>query len=189
MNQEEKTSKFKWILYVIVVPAIFAITIFVIFLSVSGVDVAEKAKEASENIPVIKNIWNDKGVQTSSINNDMEKQWQSKFKEQEDYIKILNSDLQKKEKEVSDLKSDVVLLKKQAEEADTAVKDEKNVQLKKLYESMSAKDAAAVLTEMNNTDILQILTLLQPETQAEILSKLEPKRAAELTELIASDSL
>ncbi|WNB90401.1 MotE family protein [Bacillus sp. NEB1478] len=189
MNQEERTSTFKWILYVIIVPAIFAITIFVIFLSFTGVDVAEKAKDTGKKIPFIKNIWGENAVSTASNSQDVEKQWQSKFKEQEDYIKILNSDLQKKEKEVSDLKSDVALLEKQTEEVETTVKDEKNVQLKKLYESMSAKDASAVLSEMNNADILQILSLLKPETQAEILSKLEPKRAAEITELIASDSL
>jgi flagellar motility protein MotE (MotC chaperone) len=118
-----------------------------------------------------------------------EKHWQSKFDEQEDYIKILNGDLQKKEKEVSDLKNDIALLKKQVEDAETANTDTKNNELKKLYEAMSAKDAAAVLTEMKDEDVLHILSLLQPDAQAGILSKLDPKRAAGLTEQMANESL
>jgi flagellar motility protein MotE (MotC chaperone) len=188
MKQNEKSSKIVWFLLVIAVPAIFAVTVFGIVLSFMGVNVIEEAKNTGKKIPIVKNVLNDEAPAVA-VSQSTEKQWKAKFDEQEDYIKILSADLQKKEKEVSTLKSDIALLEKQVEDAETSVKADENEQLKKLYEAMSAKDAAAVMTEMNNNEVLGILTLLQAETQAAILSKLDAKRAAELTVLMASNSL
>jgi flagellar motility protein MotE (MotC chaperone) len=188
MKQNEKSSKIVWFLLVIAVPAIFAVTVFGIVLSFMGVNVIEEAKNTGKKIPIVKNVLNDEAPAVA-VSQSTEKQWKAKFDEQEDYIKILSADLQKKEKEVSALKSDIALLEKQVEDAETSVKADENEQLKKLYEAMSAKDAAAVMTEMNNNEVLGILTLLQAETQAAILAKLDAKRAAELTVLMASNSL
>ncbi|MGM0803391.1 MAG: MotE family protein [Bacillota bacterium] len=188
MKQNEKSSRVVWLLLVVFVPFVFALTVFGIVLSFMGVNVWEEAKNTGKNIPIIKNVFTEK-TEVAVTSNVQEKQWKSKFKEQEDYIKVLSADLQKKEKEVTDLKSNIALLEKQVEDAETTVKDEENEQLKKLYESMSAKDAAAVMTEMNNNQIMSILMLLQSETQAEILSKLDVKRAAELTVLMANKTL
>lgn len=189
MKQNEKSSKFVWFLLVIAVPAVFAVTVFGIVLSFMGVNVIEEAKNTGKKIPIVKNVFNDEAAPAVSISQNTEKQWKGKFEEQEEYIKILSADLQKKEKEVTALKSDIALLEKQVEDAETSVKADENEQLKKLYEAMSAKDAAAVMTEMNNNEVLGILTLLQAETQAAILAKLDAKRAAELTVLMASNSL
>jgi flagellar motility protein MotE (MotC chaperone) len=188
MKQNEKSSKIVWFLLVIAVPAIFAVTVFGIVLSFMGVNVIEEAKNTGKKIPIVKNVLNDEAPAVA-VSQSTEKQWKAKFDEQEDYIKILSADLQKKEKEVTALKSDIALLEKQVEDAETSVKADENEQLKRLYEAMSAKDAAAVMTEMNNNEALGILTLLQAETQAAILAKLDAKRAAELTVLMASNSL
>jgi flagellar motility protein MotE (MotC chaperone) len=189
MKQNEKSSKFVWFLLVIAVPAVFAVTVFGIVLSFMGVNVMEEAKNTGKKIPIIKNVFTEETTTVTSSNENTEMQWKAKFDEQEDYIKILTADLQKKEKEVTTLKSDIALLEKQVEDAETSVKADENEQLKKLYEAMSAKDAAAVMTEMNNNEVLGILTLLQAETQAAILAKLDAKRAAELTILMTNNSL
>ncbi|MCM3732166.1 hypothetical protein M3196_10905 [Fictibacillus nanhaiensis] len=189
MKQNEKSSKFVWFLLVIAVPAVFAVTVFGIVLSFMGVNVMEEAKNTGKKIPIIKNVFTEETTTVTSSNENTEMQWKAKFDEQEDYIKILTADLQKKEKEVTTLKSDIALLEKQVEDAETSVKADENEQLKKLYEAMPAKDAAAVMTEMNNNDVLRILTLLQEETQAAILAKLDAKRAAELTVLMTNNSL
>jgi flagellar motility protein MotE (MotC chaperone) len=188
MKQNEKSSKFVWFLLVIAVPAVFAVTVFGIVLSFMGVNVIEEAKNTGKKIPIVKNVFNEEDP-AAAVNQNTENRWKGKFEEQEEYIKILSADLQKKEKEVTSLKSDIALLEKQVEDAETSVKADENDQLKKLYEAMSAKDAAAVMTEMNNNEVLGILTLLQAETQAAILAKLDAKKAAELTVLMASNSL
>jgi flagellar motility protein MotE (MotC chaperone) len=188
MKQNEKSSRLVWFLLVIAVPAVFAVTVFGIVLSFMGVNVIEEAKNAGKKIPIVKNVFTEEEPAIAE-NPNSENQWKAKFDEQEDYIKILSADLQKKEKEVTTLKSDIALLEKQVEDAETTVKEDENEQLKKLYEAMSAKDAAAVMMEMNNNEVLGILTLLQAETQAAILAKLDAKRAAELTVLMASNSL
>ncbi|MQR96521.1 MotE family protein [Fictibacillus phosphorivorans] len=188
MKQNEKSSKMVWFLLVVFVPFVFALTVFGIVLSFMGVNVWEEAKSTGKNIPIIKNVLSEK-TEVAVTNNVQEKQWKSKFDEQEDYIKVLSADLQKKEKEVTDLKSNIALLEKQVEDAETTVKEEENEQVKKIYEAMSAKDAAAVMSEMNNNQIMGILILLQSETQAAILAKLDAKRAAELTVLMANKTL
>ncbi|MBN3555223.1 MotE family protein [Fictibacillus nanhaiensis] len=188
MKQNEKSSRMVWFLLVIFVPFVFALTVFGIVLSFMGVNVWEEAKNTGKNIPIIKNVFSEK-TDVAVTSNVQDKQWKSKFDEQEDYIKVLSADLQKKEKEVTDLKSNIAVLEKQVEDAETTVKEEENEQVKKIYEAMSAKDAAAVMSEMNNNQIMGILMLLQSETQAEILSKLDAKRAAELTVLMANKTL
>jgi flagellar motility protein MotE (MotC chaperone) len=187
MKQNEESNKFVWFLLVIAVPAVFAVTVFGIVLSFMGVNVIEEAKNTGKKIPIVKNVFKEELPVITAEHT--ENQWKAKFEEQEDYIKMLSADLQKKEKEVTSLKSDVAMLEKQVEDAETSVKADENEQLKKLYEAMSAKDAAAVMTEMNNNEVLGILTLLQAENQAAILAKLDAKRAAELTVLMASNSL
>jgi flagellar motility protein MotE (MotC chaperone) len=189
MKQNENSSKLLWLLLVVVVPAVFAIAIFGILLSFMGVSVVEEAKSIGKNIPVIKMLLYEDAEATAAATNDQEKQWKSKFDEQEDYIKMLSADLQNKEKQVTELKNNIALLEKQVEDAESSVKEEGNQQLKKLYEAMSANDAAAVMTKMNNNQVLGILILLEPETQSEILAKIDAERAAELTVLMANDSL
>jgi flagellar motility protein MotE (MotC chaperone) len=189
MKQNENSSKLLWLLLVVVVPAVFTIAIFGILLSFVGVSVVEEAKSIGKNIPVIKMLLYEDAEATAAATNDQEKQWKSKFDEQEDYIKMLSADLQNKEKQVTELKNNIALLEKQVEDAESSVKEEGNQQLKKLYEAMSANDAAAVMTKMNNNQVLGILILLEPETQSEILAKIDAERAAELTVLMANDSL
>jgi flagellar motility protein MotE (MotC chaperone) len=189
MKQNENSSKLLWLLLVVVVPAVFTIAIFGILLSFMGVSVVEEAKSIGKNIPVIKMLLYEDAEATAAATNDQEKQWKSKFDEQEDYIKMLSADLQNKEKQVTELKNNIALLEKQVEDAESSVKEEGNQQLKKLYEAMSANDAAAVMTKMNNNQVLGILILLEPETQSEILAKIDAERAAELTVLMANDSL
>ncbi|MCM3717157.1 MotE family protein [Fictibacillus phosphorivorans] len=188
MKENEKSSKLVWFLLVIAVPAVFAVTVFGIVLSFMGVNVLEEAKNSGKKIPIVKNVFNDE-TQAASATQNKDKRWQIKFNEQEEYIKIVSADLKKKEKEVTGLKNEIALLEKQMEDAETSVKADEKKQLKKLYEAMSAKDAAAVFSEMNNDEVLGILTLLQTESQAAILAKLDAKRAAELTVLMASNSL
>jgi hypothetical protein len=54
MKQQERSSKIVWFLLVIVVPAVFAVTIFAIILSFMGVNILDEVKSAGKNIPLIK---------------------------------------------------------------------------------------------------------------------------------------
>ena len=50
---------------------------------------------------------------------------------------------------------------------------------------MKAASAAAVLSEMDIKDAVEILSSLKPKTTGAILSKMEAKKASELTILLA----
>ena len=52
-QEEKKYSKIQWFFIVIVIPALFALAVAMVVASVAGINVFEKAKEYSENIPFI----------------------------------------------------------------------------------------------------------------------------------------
>nr|WP_239585872.1 hypothetical protein [Bacillus mesophilus] len=53
---------------------------------------------------------------------------------------------------------------------------------------MSAKNAAAILTELEDQEALTILKTLSTDTLGPILEKMEPAEAARFTELLANES-
>ena len=57
----------------------------------------------------------------------------------------------------------------------------------KTYETISAKKAAPILSQMSETEALQILTNLKSDRLAEIMEKMEPEDAARYTELLTAD--
>ncbi|MFC7372174.1 MotE family protein [Fictibacillus iocasae] len=188
MEQEEKSGRLAWFLMVIVVPLIFALTVFAIVLSMMGFNVKDEAANLGRSLPVLSSFF--EGSEKASIVSkgtlDSEAQYASKqLKEQRSYIKRLEADLQKKEEETSSLKDELVKLKQKNEESSAAAELKKEGSLSALYGEMSAKQAAAVLVLLDSASAADILQSLETEKQADILSKMDPADAAEMTVLLA----
>ena len=78
------------------------------------------------------------------------------------------------------LLNEIEQLKRAQEETQLEFKE-----ILKTYETMSAKKAAAILTEMSESEALRIMSSMKSNTLTAIFEKMEPADAARYTELLA----
>ena len=53
VQQEEKPNRWQWILFVIVIPSLFAAFFLLLIIKVAGIDVAAETKQWTANVPLI----------------------------------------------------------------------------------------------------------------------------------------
>lgn len=192
VQSEKKYSPFQWILFVFIIPLFFAITVVLIVLSVSGINVFEGMKNIGEKIPVVSSFIDSDDKEGKSSEPDYKKRYgelQSELKNQEAYIKLVENKLKEKEDEIQELMLENERLISQLEELELK-NENRNLELKeivKTYESMSSKKAAAILVEMEDEKALQILSNLKANTLAAVLEKMPPEDAAKFTSLLANE--
>ena len=58
----------------------------------------------------------------------------------------------------------------------------------KTYETMSAKSAAPIISNMDTSEAVKILTNIKPESLAAIMEKLPAEEAAKYTELLTNET-
>lgn len=185
MSIEEKGyGKFQWFFFVIFIPSIFAIVLFVIILSILGFNVLEKAKNVGSNIPVISKYINEDEEEEQINIEDLYVQ----IAEQEEQINLLTRQLEQKEEEIKDLTNEATNLGEQLDEREEEViatqKDLKEIA--KTYEAMSTKNAANILSELNRDEALLHLSQIKIDVRAAILAKMEPELAADLMSRLAN---
>lgn len=99
---------------------------------------------------------------------------------EEERLNILRSDI---EREIEAYKK----LKKEAEESVKVIDDksrEKLLKLSKMYEAMSAEEAARKIEKLDDETAVMLLVTLKPKTAGKILAQIESERAASLSKKI-----
>jgi len=189
IQEEKKYSAFQWILFVIIIPLMFAITVVLVVLSVSGINVFEGMKNVGEKIPVISSIFDgDKEV----VDIDYKQKYgelQGEIKNQEAYIQSVENQLAEKDEEIKNLQLEKETLLNQIQELEL-INENRMVEMKeiiKTYETMSAKNAAAIIVEMDDTEAMRILSNMKADALAEVLQKMPPEDAAKYTSLLTSE--
>jgi flagellar motility protein MotE (MotC chaperone) len=186
MSENEKThSKIQWFFLVICIPIIFAIILFSVILSFLGVDVMDKAREYSGNIPVVSSWMTEEEEEIQKID---VQSLEATIEEQQGEIERLQATIIHREEEIKSLKNEQAQVDHQplieeelySEEA-TELKD-----IAKTYESMSTKNAAGIIAQLSTEDALLHLSLVSIEVRAGILSKMDSEVAADLMSRLAS---
>lgn len=187
---EKKFNKFQWFIFTGLIPTLFAILIVLIVLSFAGINVFEKAKEYGEKVPFLSSLIEENKTKT-------EEEWETslielegEIKDREAQIEKLQLELDGRDKEVERGKLEIEQLQLQIEEL-IAIQEENKRAFKdiiKTYETMSAKKAAPIISQMNEQDALKILTTIKSDNLAAILESLEPEKAAKYTELLTNNT-
>ncbi|WP_400247227.1 MotE family protein [Niallia sp. JL1B1071] len=189
---EEKKKSFNFFqrfLMVAVIPSLFAIIVLVLLLMYSGADVAEKGKALLNTIPFLSE---EKKSTDKLLENNKNKMLslQTKLEERDAQIKTLESQLENSENRIQSvnsekekLQSELISLQSAQEETKKAV-----AEIVKTYDTMSPKNAAAILSEMSENEALKILAELKPAKLASILEKMEPSIASKYTERLADNA-
>ncbi|GGE65555.1 hypothetical protein GCM10007140_14630 [Priestia taiwanensis] len=187
----KKNGFFKWLLYMIVTPALFAAVLFAIVFNALGYDVIGTVKEASKNIPFISS--SEEANKKEASNASEASKLETKNQKQEEEIAKLKKDLEQKQ---ADIRSLEVKLNRATSSADVAqnVEEEALAKTKGLvkkvtqsYEEMKPKQAAKIVQELPTEEAVKLLARLKPDVLAAILENIDSKQAATYTSLLTKE--
>lgn len=191
-SPEKKTGIFQVLLLWFIIPLLFAAAVVLIIAKFADVNVFDKAKEWSAQIPLIsKNAEDEEAADGDQLLEDRVVSLQAEIQEKEAQLFSLQEDLDKSEAEKEQLLAEQ---EKLLDEIAALVreKDDTKRSFKEVvstFEKMSAKAAAPVITKMSDAEAIRILTSLKPDTLAPILEKMEPADAAKYTSMMTDSTM
>lgn len=186
-EENKKGSKLLWVLFAFI-PILVIIAAILIVSMVAGVNVFEKAKEVGGNIPVVSKFTGESSAKQIEKYESKIVELEGQVRDRETLISQLETKVENQEEQINELQ----LAKKQTEQSNEeleAMQAENKRAFKDIvrtYETMSAKRAAPILSEMKSEEALQILASIKADALADILEKMEPKEAARFTEMLAT---
>ncbi|MCP1158057.1 MotE family protein [Bacillus infantis] len=187
---EKKYSKFQMFFILVVIPLLFAIAVTLIILTVNGTNVFEAGRELGSKIPVISEMIDKEQSAADKEADQRIVELGAAIEDREAQIERLESQLESKDSEIEENELEKQQLQNQIDEL-LAIQEENKRAFKdivKTYETMSAKNAAPILAQMNDDEALQILSNVKPDTLAGIMEKMLPEDAAKFTELLTNES-
>ncbi|MDT8859024.1 hypothetical protein N0O92_02190 [Alkalihalobacillus sp. MEB130] len=186
MSEKERSySKFQWFFLVICIPVLFAIILFVVILSFLGVDMLDKTKEVAGHVPVLSSLVQEE-VEIEEVDVRL---LDERISEQEAEIIRLQQIIEQREQTIEQLESELIEAGEQlAVESDYQYEAKQDLKdIAKIYESMSSKNAASIISELPAEEALLHLSQVSLDARAGILSKMESEVAADLMSRFANE--
>ncbi len=187
MKKGKSPGFFRKIFLWILIPLMFASALFLIIAKFADVNVFDKVNELTEGLPFVGERQEDKIDIDDIVLEERVVTLQAEIQEKEAQVYQLQQQLETSadEKEAllveqEELLDEIAQLKRQGDDSKQKFKE-----VVLTFESMSAKSAAPVITNMNDAEALQILTNLKPDKLAAILEKMSPEDAAKYTTTMA----
>lgn len=186
-------SKLQWFFFVVIIPFIFALIVYSVVITFMGKSVVDQVKTLGSHIPIVSSLISEdkdkasKNEVTRLVSEN--ERLTANIQEQEQVILKLENQLREKDDELIEAKETILKLEKQLENeeaaedgADNSVKETAEMLL-----AMSPKDAAAILSEMQNSEVIPILQVMKPSDSGRIVAKLEPQRASSIMNELLND--
>ncbi|QRG65494.1 MotE family protein [Brevibacillus choshinensis] len=195
IQEEREYGRWEWFFYMIVIPALFASLLGGVLLSLLGVNVLGNVLHWAKSVPYVEKLVPDEYAaapgsdpkeeltkQVSTLQNDQLKSQQA--------VSSLKEETAKKDATIQALEKQVQDLQKMMEDK-RATEEERQQQfadLAKVYTTMSAKNAAAIIENLSQEESVTVMTKMKPTQRADILSKMDPKKAADIS-IMLKDSV
>ncbi|MBD7942695.1 hypothetical protein H9650_01100 [Psychrobacillus sp. Sa2BUA9] len=181
-NEPKKAGLGKKILYLFIIPLLFALALLLTFAQITHINVFEKAKELTS-------LGQEESIGENKKTNRLEERvvsLQAEIQQKEVQIDKLQAEVDGSEKSQESLLLEQESLLQQIEELKRQNEQSKRdyAEVVSTFEKMSAKTAAPVITNMSDAEALRILASLKPDTVAKIYEKMSPQDAAKYTELM-----
>ncbi len=181
-NEPKKAGLGKKILYLFIIPLLFALALLLTFAQITHINVFEKAKELTS-------LGQEESIGENKKTNRLEERvvsLQAEIQQKEVQIDKLQAQIDNSEKSQESLLLEQESLLQQIEELKRQNEQSKRdyAEVVSTFEKMSAKTAAPVITNMSDAEALRILASLKPDTVAKIYEKMSPQDAAKYTELM-----
>ena len=183
--EEKKPGFFQKLFFWFLIPIVFAVAVVLIIAQFTNTNVFQVADSVKDKIPFISS--KEEIVENASLNEEKVVSLQAEIQEKEAEITQLQTEIETATAsneelllEQERLLNEIEQLKRAQEETQLEFKE-----ILKTYETMSAKKAAAILTEMTESEALRIMSSMKSNTLTAIFEKMEPADAARYTELLA----
>lgn len=196
VEAEEKVGKLKWFLFVIVIPLLFTITLALVIATVAGFNVFGAVQKYGSNIPFLSEWMNGKQQSAEQVLQKTMLEQKAMIEEKTQQVKKLEKEIKNKQSEIDALKQEIKRLnaelsaKQKQETTSTSPSETKPTiqDIAKMYETMSPKNAAAIIPKMSDQEAVRILSTLGRDTAAAILEKMTPADAAKYTALLTKEA-
>lgn len=186
-------SKLQWFFFVVVIPFIFALIVYGVIMTFMGKSVVDQVKSVGSHVPFVSSLLDEEDKAKPSNKDKLEDEIErltANINEQEQMVLELENKLLEKDDELIDAKETILKLEKQLENADegeepgsSSVKETAQMLL-----SMSPKDAASIISEMQNNEVIPVLQEMKASDSGRIVAKLEPARASNLMKELLSEN-
>ena len=184
-GERESPSFFQKLFFWFLIPLMFALAVFLIIATFTNTNVFKMVDGVKEKVPFLSSA--DEAVENTALNEEKVVTLEAEIQEKEAEIAQLQEEInaaaetnEQLEAEQARLLQEIELLKRSQEETQLEFKE-----ILKTFESMSAKTAAPILTEMDDAEALRIMSSMKADTLAAIFGKMSPADAARYTELLS----
>ena len=193
IQEEREYSKLELFFYMILIPALFASLLGGVLLSFLGVNVLGNVLQWANSIPYVEKMIPDEYASGEAETAEPEEKASQLLAEMQaeqaarlQQIASLQEETQKKDAAIQALEKQVQDLNKLLEEkrASEAERQQQYQDLAKVYTTMSAKNAAAIIQNLSLEESVAVLTMMKPQQRADILAKMDPKQAADISILL-----
>lgn len=184
----KKTSKFQKFLYWFLIPFLFALAVALLVLTLLGHNVFQVTKEYGQKIPFVSSLFNEESNGSLEESENKVIELEADIKDREARITQLEGQLETKDIDIERAQLEKERLQQEIEEL-RAIRDENKRAFKdiiKTYETISAKKAAPIISEMEDSEAVRILASVKPDTLASIMENMDPANAARMTGLLTA---
>lgn len=183
-NEPKNTGFFLKLLYLIFIPVLFALAVFLLISYFANINVFEEVKNLTNGQA---NSESKTGEENALVFEERVVTLQAEIQEKEAQVVQLQNKLDSSAAEKENL---LIEQERLLEEIALLQRKQDNTkrdfnEIISTFEVMSSKSAAPVITNMSDPEALRILSNMKPDTLAGILEKMTPKEAARYTELMS----
>ncbi|HAQ07788.1 MAG TPA: hypothetical protein DCR24_09790 [Bacillus bacterium] len=189
-KEVQSVNRFQWFLFVVAIPTLFAVVIALVVLSFAGINIFQTANDLGMKIPIISDMIKKESQPSVEKFEENIISLEAEIKDREAKMEQLEAKIESKDMQVKRMELEKTQLEAQIEEL-TAIQEENKRAFRdivKTYETMSAKSAAPIISQMENDEALKILTNIRAESLAAIMEKLSAEDAARFTEMLTNES-
>lgn len=185
--EHKSPGKFKVFLMIFLIPVIFLAFISIAVLTLTDINLFEKAKEAGISIPFITQEGGEKTGAEKESSDQKIVTLQTQNKEKDVEISRLESEIVSQQDENEQILTEQERL---VEEMETLREQQETEgkefdEIVSVFEEMSGKASAPIILEMTDSEAVKILSQLSPDLLAKVFEKLPPVEAARYTELLS----
>lgn len=184
-EKSEKLNPIMRLFFVFILPAIVALLLAVIVLSIGGINVVGWAKDKAQSVPVVSSL-----IKTDEEKNIMEEleQANEKIAEQNEELESLKAEIEQLEAiaKEQELEMKKMTNEKESEESIKEIEEEKeNLEVKQIaasFKKMDKEKAARIVESLHQSTAVEILSNVSGDVRGGILEEMDPKVAAKLME-------
>ncbi len=190
INEEERDDKkpgfFQKFFMLFLIPLLFTVTIVLIVTYFTNTNVFQFANSMKEKIPFL-DTEKEEVLENTSVTEGRIVTLQAELQEKEAQIEKLQTEIDASNETNNELliKQEQLQFEIEKLQRDQEAAKKEFQAIVAVYASMSAKEAAPILIELNDEQALRIMSNLKSDALSAIFAKMPPAEAARYTELLA----